>query len=251
VNGYVGTPYSNSLTASGGIPPYTFSTSTLPAGLNLNASTGAIGGTPTAAANNLSVTATVTDSTGTSATATAKINISVPATLKLSFPAVNGYAGTPYTNSLSATGGVVPYTYSISTVPPGLTLDASTGMISGVPTSDSSYQLTATVVDSTGTSATATATMNIAAAAKLSLQFGSGLNGQVGQSYSNSLIATGGFAPYTFSAGSLPAGLTLNNATGVISGTPTTAVSNFSVTATVVDSVGTTATATGGITINP
>jgi hypothetical protein len=65
------------------------------------------------------------------------------------------------------------------------------------------------------------------------------------------LNATGGFAPYTFSISALPAGLTLNKATGAITGTPTTAVSNLSVTAKVVDSVGTTATVTTNITIKP
>lgn len=59
--------------------------------------------------------------------------------------------------------------------------------------------------------------------------------GIVGAAYSETISAQGGTAPYTFavSAGSLPGGLSLNGATGVISGTPTTVeTSDFTVQAT-------------------
>jgi subtilisin family serine protease len=250
VNGNVGTPYSNLLTASGGIPPYTFSISSLPAGLTLNATTGVISGTPTAVVSNLSVTATVTDSAATSAKASANVSIAAPATLKLQFQGVNGYVGTPYSNSLAASGGIAPYTFSISGLPAGLNLNSATGIIAGLPTNESSIQLTATVIDSTGASATANSSINISKPSQLTLQFGSTINGHAGQWYNNSLIATGGFAPYTFSISPLPAGLSLNTATGLITGMPAASVSNLSVTATVVDSVGTKATATATISIN-
>ncbi len=66
-----------------------------------------------------------------------------------------------------------------------------------------------------------------------------GASGKVGTAYSSALAASGGVAPYTFSviSGSLPPGLTLNPATGAITGTPTTAGS-FSFTAKVTDSQG-------------
>jgi subtilisin family serine protease len=242
--------YANTLTAAGGYPPYTFSISALPTGLSLNSSTGAISGTPTASAS-LKVVATVTDSFGASTTANANINIA--STLSLQISGTNGAVGTPFSGSLAATGGIAPYKFSISALPSGLSLSASTGVITGIPTSESSTAVTATVIDSTGVSVTATGTIKIGSASQLKLQFpgGSAMTGQAGVPYSISLTATGGFAPYTFSATSLPAGLTLNTSTGVISGTPTTPVTSFSVTATVADSVGTKATATGSITINP
>jgi hypothetical protein len=78
-NGQVGTPYSASLSAQGGIAPYMFSISAgaLPAGLTLSSSTGAITGTPTTAAMGpaAQLKANVVDSTGASAMANGNINI--------------------------------------------------------------------------------------------------------------------------------------------------------------------------------
>jgi subtilisin family serine protease len=250
LNGEVGTPYSNTLNASGGFTPYTFSISSLPAGLTLNSTTGIISGTPTTSTS-LKVTVTLADSYGASVTATPTINISP--TLNLQFPGVNGAVGTPYSNSLAATGGFAPYTFSSTALPLGLVLNSSTGAITGIPTSESSIQVTATLVDATGVSVTATGTIKISTATQLKVQFpgASSMTGQVGTPYSISLTASGGFGPYTFSVSSLPAGLSLNPSTGAITGTPAAAVTSFSATATVVDSVGTTATATGSISINP
>lgn len=250
LNGEVGSPYNKALTAMGGYPPYTFSASALPAGLTLDPATGAISGNPTTSSN-IKVTLTLVDSFGGSDTATPTITISP--TLKLQIPGTTGAVGTPYSSSLAATGGFAPYTFSVSALPAGLTLNASTGVISGIPTSETSVQVTATVVDATGVSATDTATIKIGTATALKLQFPGAvaMTGQVGTPYSVALTATGGFAPYTFSIGALPAGLMLNTSTGVISGTPTSAVTSFSVTANVVDSTGTAAAATGSITTNP
>jgi Putative Ig domain len=77
-------------------------------------------------------------------------------------------------------------------------------------------------------------------------------DGNVGTAYNQTIVATGGTPPYTYavSSGSLPSGLTLDSATGIISGTPdTTGTSNFDITAT--DNVGCTGTHSYSITINP
>ena len=184
-----------------------------------------------------------------------------PAQLKLQFPGgANGQVGTPYSSSLSATGGIAPYKFAISagTLPASLTLNPATGAITGTPTAvvqGAAANLTATVTDSTGASATANGTINIQAPAQLKLQFPGGANGQVGTPYGSSLSATGGLAPYTFaiSAGTLPAGLTLNPATGAITGTPTAVVQGAAanLTAKAVDSTGASATANGTINIAP
>ena len=159
-NGQVGTPYSATLTAAGGLGPYTFSISagTLPAGLTRNTTTGAITGTPTTAVGGpaANLTAKVVDSRGTQATANGAINISAEAALKLTFPGgANGQVGTAYSVTLTATGGFQPYTFSISagTLPAGLELNASTGAITGTPTatvSGPAANLTAKVVDFKG-----------------------------------------------------------------------------------------------------
>lgn len=71
-----------------------------------------------------------------------------------------------------------------------------------------------------------------------------------GKPYSATLQALGGTAPYTWSSGPLPAGLSLDPATGVIAGTPT-ATGTFSFPVTVIDKPGATQTATASLTVEP
>jgi len=80
-SGKVGTAYSTTLAASGGISPYTWSitSGTLPAGLSLNPSTGAISGTPTAAASNMPLTFQVTDSEKSAQSKAATLSLTVAA----------------------------------------------------------------------------------------------------------------------------------------------------------------------------
>jgi polyvinyl alcohol dehydrogenase (cytochrome) len=168
--GQVGALYSSSLTATGGVPPYTFSITggSLPQGLMLNSSTGAISGTPTVPGS-FSYTIQVADSTGTPAgTATSNCGIAIaPAPVTLACAAGAGQVGAPYSSSLTATGGVPPYTFSFTAgaLPLGLALNSSTGAISGTPTLGGSFPFTTQVADSTGTPAgTTTSNCGIAIA---------------------------------------------------------------------------------------
>ncbi len=153
----VGVAYTSSLTATGGVAPYTFSISigALPPGLLLNSSTGAITGTPTAAGT-YNFTAQVVDSQDNTATASCSIVVS-PAVLTLSGPTGTAQVGVAYSSVLNAAGGVAPYTFSITSgaLPPGLSLNSSTGAITGTPTTVGTYNFTAQVVDSKGDTAPA------------------------------------------------------------------------------------------------
>ncbi len=83
-----------------------------------------------------------------------------PPTLTLTCAASSGQVGTPYSSALVATGGVAPYTFSITSgmLPPPLMLNATSGAITGTPTTSGTFSFTAQVVDSSGIPATNTVT---------------------------------------------------------------------------------------------
>src|SRR5262249_25890634 len=130
--GTVATDYSGRVTASKGKPPYTFTlvSEALPPGLSLS-SAGNITGTPTTAGT-FGFTIKVTDRDGDSATRIFVVRI-LPATAPLTIttisPLPNGTVGTPYGQSLGASGGTPPYRWS-GAAPPGLLLSAD-GSITG------------------------------------------------------------------------------------------------------------------------
>ncbi len=230
--------YSGSLNAVGGAGPYTWSVSgSLPAGLTLNPATGVIAGTPTASGAS-SFTVTVKDSSTPAQTSSSPFSIGIaPPALTINPSLASGSVGTPYTSSLSASGGTPAFTWSVSSgaLPGGLTLNAATGVISGTPTASGAFAFGAMVKDS-GSPAQTTATIAIisiiAPATPLSITSTGLPGGTKNQSYSGALSAAGGTAPYTWSmTGSLPVGLTLNPASGTISGSPTaTGTTSFNIT---------------------
>ena len=143
--------YSASLAASGGVPPYTWKiiSGSLPTGLTLSA-TGEITGTPTASGP-ANFTVQVTDSQMHQASAQLSINILPPPVLQItttSLPA--GPQGQAYYAVLGATGGVPPYSWSITagSLPTGLNPLSSNGVISGTPTKQGTYPFTVQVADS-------------------------------------------------------------------------------------------------------
>ena len=150
----------------------------------------------------------------------------------------NANEGHSYLTTLGATGGTTPYSWSLTSgsLPAGLSLDASTGVISGTPSSAGTSTFTVTVTDATGENASVTLSIAVAASSgPLSVTTTTLANANEGHSYLTTLGATGGTTPYSWSltSGSLPAGLSLDASTGVISGTPSSAgTSTFTVTVT-------------------
>ena len=227
-NGTAGQSYSQSIQATGGTTPYAWSVTTgsLPNGLSLSASTGAITGTPTGAGTS-NFTVQLKDSVNVMTTQALSITVGAAATLTISTTSLpSGTQGTAYSQTLAASGGVQPYTWSVSvgTLPAGLSLSASTGAISGTPTGTGTSAFTVMVTDSgTPTHATATKPLSITInAAPLVITTTSLPNGTNGTAYSATLQATGGVTPYAWSisSGSLPSWATLNASTGQITGTP-------------------------------
>jgi hypothetical protein len=255
--GEVGMAFSSpALTVTGGTGPYTFAigSGTLPAGLSLNASTGAVTGTPTATGT---FTIKVTDAKGVVATTTCGITISPKVSLTCgtcSGNTANGTVGHSYSTALQTSGGVGPYTYSITSgsLPPGLTLNTSTGAITGTPTATGTFTFTTKVTDSKGNSATATCTISVAKS-PITMTCGSCQNpdtGKVGSWYNEDVSASGGSGKYYYSviSGSLPPGLSMNNSNGDITGTPTKA-GTYTFTTQAMDSNGYTASTTCSIAI--
>jgi hypothetical protein len=154
----------------------------------------------------------------------------------------NGQVQVAYAASLQASGGTPPYSWSLAagSLPAGLHLDPASGAISGTPTTTGSASFTVKVTDSTASAAqTATQDLTIAIASALVILTNSLAPAELGQPYDQTLTASGGLPPYTWSivSGSLPQGLTLETGTGKIAGTPNEA-GDFNVTFQVTDSSG-------------
>jgi len=248
--GTVGVSYSAALSATGGVPPYTwtpcagisaFSTGvashgqarragvgpgrlrpaatgigSLPPGVSLSCS-GQLSGTPTVAGT-YSFVETVSDSSSTDPqsagpqTFTIVVNPAVPLAITNTSPLPGGTVGTKYSLALLAHGGNPPYQWAVTggTLPPGITL-ASNGSMTGVPTQGGTYNFTVTVTDESEN--TATGTFALVIGAVFSITTPSPLTpGAVGVAYSAQINVTPTTPPYSFnvSSGALPPGLSLS-----------------------------------------
>lgn len=168
----------------------------------------------------------------------------------------DGVVNFPYATTLGGSGGITPYNWSVTPALPGnLSLDPITGAITGTPGAQGTTSHTFTLRDSSTPQQTVqkqlTLTINTAPPV-LSIITTSLPPGSVGQSYNETVQATGGTGPLTWSiiTGTLPQNLSLNPATGVISGTPT-APGTSAFTIRVADTAGQADTQALSILINP
>jgi uncharacterized repeat protein (TIGR01451 family) len=233
-NGIVGTSYNQTLSAAPGGTSYSYAVTSgsLPPGLSLNPTTGALTGTPSAAGNyTFGITATgwggctKTQSyslliTGTCATVTVNPSSLPVATI-----------GTAYNQTVTATGGTAPYTFAVTqgVLPAGLTLNTGTGEITGTPTFGGSFSFRITATGQGGCAGSRTYVITVSCG---TLTFAPATlpNGTRGAAYSQQLsVSPGNSATFSLLIGSLPPGFTLNSA-GLLSGTTSQAGTyNFTV----------------------
>jgi len=236
----VGTPYSATVTATGTVPiTFTVTSGALPGGLVLGSSTGVVSGTPNSAGS-VTFTLTATNSAGAdskSYTVTVTPALAAPV-FTAATPPTSAVVGTPYTYTFTATGYPAPeFTVPGGDLPAGLTLNSTTGVVSGTPTTPggSTFTVTATnTVTPDAVTGTLTVTVTPALVAPVFTAATPPTSAVVGTPYTYTFTATGYPAPeFTVTSGALPGGLTLNSTTGVVSGTPTTVGSaTFTLTAT-------------------
>lgn len=226
--GTVGSAYAMTFAAAGGTSPYTWSVSAgaLPAGLALSGA-GVLSGTPTMPGNG-AFTVQAKDSASSPQTATLAATLTVHdsavTVTTAGLPLANDNAA--YSATLTASGGVPPYTWSLiaGALPSGVSLSPA-GVLSGTPAAAGVFKFTAQASDSYSTPQSGSAALQLlVSSGALAVATSSLPAGQQSAAYpSTQLAATGGVPPYTWSIGTgaaLPPGLTLSSS-GVLSGTPT------------------------------
>ena len=236
----VGVPYVGALAASGGVLPYVYDDTpagTVPPGLSIDDTTGAVTGTPNTVGY-YEFTAAVTD--GAAATASQVVSIRVTSGIAFSGAFALGEVGIAYSSGLSAAGGTGPYTWTLpsGSLPGGLgPIDSSTGIVAGTPTTPGTFNFTVRATDSLGNPQDFPTSITIAAA--LDISTSNYPDGFIGVFYNAGPTVIGGVAPisYSISSGAIPAGTNFSPSTGFVTGVPTTAATyTFDITGT--DSLG-------------
>ncbi len=200
--------------------PTSFNIGALPAGLVIggNVTVPTIGGTPTASGTT-QVTLSANSAGGTGATSTLTITIASAVGAPVINSAVADVASTTaaYTYQINATN--TPTSYAASGLPLGLSLNTTTGAITGTATVPGVYTVGLTASNATGASAAFTLTLTVGGLPVISSS--ATASGNVSSAFSYASAASN--TPTSFNVGALPAGLVVNTSTGAISGTPTTA----------------------------
>jgi len=240
--GTVGSAYAGySFAATGDpVPSFALASGALPGGLSLDPANGVLAGTPTTAGT---FTFTVKALNGAPPDAVSdQITITVsPAPAPAVFTAdaapstaTVGSAYGPY--AFRASGFPLPtFALTAGALPDGLSLDSASGVLSGTPTTPGTYTFTVGASNGLGhDAASVTITVAPAPAAPVFSAEAPPAAATVGSGYSYSFVASGSPAPtFAVASGALPSGLSLDSATGLLSGTPSLAGSStFSVKAT-------------------
>ena len=216
--------YSKPLEMRGGNWPYRWSLAggTIPPGLQLDESSGTIRGTPTIAGN-YEFDVQVRDAFQAVTTQRFQLEVTTLLEIQTAYDLPEAVGPAAYRQTMLATGGQPPYLWSVveGGLPPQFTLDSTSGVLSGVPTVRGEHRFTVEVSDGSGTKANRLFRLSVTPALRFS-ERGTLPHAIVGERYTQALAVTGGQPPHSWSLqeGALPDGVTLDQSTGVVEGTP-------------------------------
>ena len=208
-------------TATGSNTPTSFNITGLPAGLSANPTTGAITGSPTAVGT-YAITISANNAAGTGAPVTLTLTVAAPAGAPVISSATTASVTVGGAFSYTIAASNTPTSFSASGLPLGLTLETTTGAITGTPTVAGSYSVTLLATGAGGTSAPRTLSLTVGALS--SITSAATATGSVGAAFTYTVTSTVVVPAVTsFNVSGLPVGLSADTTTGSITGTPTTA----------------------------
>ena len=202
----------------------------LPTGMTMNAVTGLLSGTPISAPGAYPVTVRTMDLTGCSGVRSYVLNVACPVVQVQPSTLPDGVQFGSYDQTVTATGGTAPYSWQLvsGALPDGVTLNASTGRLSGTLGNLQTTNFVLQATDANGCSGTRPFAIEVACPV-LAISPGTLPAATFNAVYpTQTLTSDGGTAPYTYAitTGTLPDGMSLSTA-GVLSGTPTSTPDSF------------------------
>jgi len=212
ITGTSGRAFNYQITANNS--PTSYAASGLPDGLGVNSSTGLISGTPTPVGT-FSASISAINLTGSGSSALIITILPPPPPVITSATAATGTNGSAFNYQIAASNN--PTSYAASGLPDGLSLNSSTGLISGTPTPVGTFNASISAINAGGTG-TASFAIDILPPPPPVITSASAATGTNGNAFSYQITASSN--PTSYAASGLSDGLSVDPGTGLISGTP-------------------------------